>query len=223
MLSAQHDALSSAPNSAMAIFANGDAMNRFLHECPLTFEIDRTEREEAEEDAAFEEISDEEAEYNESTIAHSAAPPTTGDELSRPRNSLTDSIPSSNAKQPRTSTPTPKKTTYLTRPQVFRINADIWRGKHRDWLERHPFWGNFQPKRQTTISQDLGKRVPLVGLSDIDANARPEIPIRILNRRREAQERRLSVRDMVRELRGNDEGGRMSDNGERGGSMGHWG
>lgn len=199
----------------MAIFADGEAMNRFLHECPLTFEIDRTEREEDDPEEP-ENGAKEEADEFMPVAASSAV--ASGNELARKTNILLD-MPEDLPKRKPASSSQPKKQSYLTRPQLFRVNADVWRGKHRDWLERHPFWGNFQPKRQTIVAQDLAKRVPLVGLCDIDANSRPEIPIRFLDRRKEAIAKRPTVRDMIRDLRGDVD----VKAGTSGVSSGHWG
>jgi hypothetical protein len=198
----------------MAIFADGESMRRFLQECPLTFEIDRTEREEE----AFEEVPPED-EADEHTFTSTQAPTSSGgggtDELTSTNNALLASSKPTTPTPPRRK-PEPKKPNYLTRPQLFRVNADVWRGKHRDWLERHPFWGNFQPRKTSLVAQDLAKRVPLQGLVDIDAKGMREIPLRILNRRKEGMGRRMRVRDMIGELRG-------KDGAEGGASSGHWG
>ncbi|KIW08860.1 uncharacterized protein PV09_00784 [Verruconis gallopava] len=194
----KHDALSSAPNSAMAIFADGEAMDTFLRDCPLTFEIDRVERQES-----FDNLANDDAEFSEPS-AESA------------ENSARD--PESASSDPGAKRSDKPKATHVTRPQLFRINADVWKGKHRDWLERHPFWGNFKPDTKSIVQQDLKKRVPLIGLSDIDANKKNEIPIRILQQRKIELAQRSTLKDMIRELRG--EEAEQSHSLES--SSGHW-
>jgi hypothetical protein len=177
----------------MAIFADGDAMHRFLQECPLTFEIDRTERKED----VFE---DAPAQDHAEDLTTSTNTNPEDDELSHTSNGLielTTSPPKPNPKQPQSD--------YFTRPQLFRVNADIWRGKHKDWLERHPFWGNFQPRKQSLVAQDLAKRVPLAGLVDIDVKGMKEIPIPVLISRKKVIGERPTVRQMIRDFRGGDE------------------
>jgi hypothetical protein len=185
-------------------------MNKLLLDCPLTFEIDRTEREEA----VFDELSDEGPKASESRIETSSSA-SGNNQLTRTDNVLADWSPRAATE----GKAAPNRPTYHSRPQLFRVNADIWRGKHRDWLERHPFWGNFQPNRKSIVQQDLGKRVPLIGLSDIDANGKSEIPIRILERRKQDLAKRPTLRDMIRDMRGRDGG----QSGAEENGTGHWG
>lgn len=58
-------------------------------------------------------------------------------------------------------------------------------------MERSPTWGPFTISKNNAVQQDLERRVPLVGLSDINVQKR-EVPLRILRKRQEEMRERKS-------------------------------
>jgi hypothetical protein len=60
------------------------------------------------------------------------------------------------------------------------VRAEVWKGKHRGYLERMPFWGSFRVM-PSMIQKHLEKRVPLVGMSDVQMH-KPVHPLGFLLR-----------------------------------------
>jgi hypothetical protein len=63
----------------------------------------------------------------------------------------------------------------------FKVKVEPWRGNHRSYIERTPYWGPFKII-PSMIQQHLEKMVPLPGLSDVSVD-RPPPPLKDLERR----------------------------------------
>lgn len=179
-------------------------MKSLLHACPLTFEVDQSISIGSPLGKTLYSQLDDEAEFGagESSTTQEIPQSLANHEFDRTSSGASDSY------QPHALTTTGelqrRNSPSNNRPQLFRVQADLWRGKHTDWLERHPFWGPFKLQKRGVIPQDLGKRVPLPGLSDINVKDKAEIPIRILLRRADELENKASLRELMQELRSRD-------------------
>lgn len=177
----------------MAVYKDEEAMTALLRACPLTFEVMHSE--ERHEDA---EHADNEAELVEQERIE--LPGSTATQEVPP--SLADAEPNTTADPPTgTFNPVAASSPKAHKATLFRVKANVWQGKHRDWLERHPFWGSFKTEKRGSVQQDLSQRVPLVGLSDINIKGKPEVPIRVLLKRKEQYANKPTLREMMEELR----------------------
>jgi hypothetical protein len=123
-------------------------------------------------------------------IAQNTPSRTDATELHVP-NSLLDSTSSSSLpkKTPKQALQQQNKPTSSLKD--IRFFAEYWQGKQQDFIERSPTWGPFAINKYSAIQQDLAKRVPLIGLSDIDVK-KAEVPLRILRKRQEDMRARKS-------------------------------
>lgn len=116
-------------------------------------------------------------------ITHNEPSRTDATELHSP-NSLLDTgfAPSP---QPNTTKPaSQQKPRHTSTLKDMRFLAEYWQGNQQDFLERSPTWGPFTINKNSAVQQDLERRVPLVGLSDINIQKK-EVPLRILRKRHE--------------------------------------
>lgn len=104
-------------------------------------------------------------------------------------NSLLDSTSSTLLRESSAKDALHQKHEYTSSLKDIRMMAEHWRGNHQDFIERSPTWGPFRINTGSATQQDLAKRVPLIGLSDIDVK-KAEVPIRILRRRQEELKKR---------------------------------
>lgn len=80
----------------------------------------------------------------------------------------------------------------------YQLQVNISTMHHRDHLNANPYNGPFVVDSKSAVQQDLAKRVPLIGLSDVNLK-KPEKPWRVLlwERAREGK-RRNTLRQMLR-------------------------
>jgi len=203
--SLKYDPLHPAPNSALAIFQHPESAERLLNTSPLRFSLEAVPVEHKEiQDLVSEQAA--ESEYTDDSIS---AEPLKGDgeELYRTTSLLDEPLtPPTGPKA--TASPKSERKHHendIRResiPREFRLEADVWLGKHQDYLERSPLWGPFWVDSRTAIQQDLAKRVPLIGLSDIAIQKRTrEIPLRILRKRQKGLTERKTLREVFETAR----------------------
>jgi hypothetical protein len=119
-------------------------------------------------------------------------PPKQGiDEILRPSQLMSRSLPSTPiTKPPPKPTPMPFESPAPSAGQIkqtkwFQVTLDRSRAVHQDYVERQPFWKNFNPMRSMS-QEDLAKTVPHPGLSDIskrppNAHRTPNRVLRIMS------------------------------------------
>jgi hypothetical protein len=107
--------------------------------------------------------------------------------------------------------PSPSTTPRTTHNKYFQITIDRSRIIHQDFVERQPFWKQFNPMK-SMAQDDLSKKVPHLGLSDV--SKRPpnahRTPNKVLKQMNYYTEKRMpSLLDMW------EEGGREKKVGDR--------
>jgi hypothetical protein len=95
--------------------------------------------------------------------------------------------------------PVSNTTTQRTTARWFQITVDHSRAVHQDYVERQPFWKQFNPTK-SLAQEDLAKKVPHYGLSDV--SKRPpnahRTPRKVLQQMSEYVERSMpSLRGMA--------------------------
>ncbi|TID26949.1 hypothetical protein E6O75_ATG01442 [Venturia nashicola] len=192
-----HD-LNPAPNFALAVFQRPESAEALINASPVTFTLE-TQSGNFDDENALEEGREEFPE----DIAQKAPSRTDATELHTP-NSLTTG--SSTPPQPRSSSNSSSQSQQQNirrRSSTFkdmRCIAEYWRGNQQDFLERSPTWGPFTVYTDNAVQQDLVRRVPLVGLSDINVQKR-DVPLRILRKRQEEMRGRKSWMEIWKEGR----------------------
>lgn len=203
----QHDYVNPAHNAAHAIYADAEAAAGLLHASPLRFVLESVQAPETGEgDGDGDgEIGAEGPEPGDGSSSSSMA----RDITSRHRNAE-EMIRSSSLlhSAPNSSTSTSSNHNHTPPPQVpvlkhFHLTATPSRLRHRDAVERHPFYGPFVIDTKSAIQRDLATRVPLLGLSEISMR-RGSPPARILQKRAKERKAWRGVRDMVGEGAGRD-------------------
>ncbi|QDS70642.1 hypothetical protein FKW77_000867 [Venturia effusa] len=192
-----HD-LNPAPNSALAVFQRPESAEAFIQASPITFTLETQtgpiENEDVEVEARDEFPED---------IAQNSPSRTDATELHAP-NSLLDTGFSTPLQSEKPSKPAPQQQTKTRRDasvlKDMRLFVEYWRGNQQDFLERSSAWGSFTVNRNSAVQQDLERRVPLVGLSDIHVQRR-EVPLRVLRKRQEELRARKSWRQVWEEGR----------------------
>jgi hypothetical protein len=188
----------------LAIFRAADSVDELLKACPLRFSIERIEQpdeppEEEEEgkSSLHEGLQDIEDEVAPRSSERNGSPRIDGDELlarpstlvAPPRSpafKVSDPIRAPNNRPPR---PSDEFSTHTE----FRVSAGVWLGKQDDYLERSAYWGPFHVDTRSRIQQDLKRRVPMLGLSDIH-NFKNYPFLATLRRRQAEMEERMTVR-----------------------------
>ncbi|KAE9976903.1 hypothetical protein EG328_002363 [Venturia inaequalis] len=184
-----HD-LNPAPNAALAVFQRPESAEALIRASPVTFTLE-TQSGNFDNEDTLEEGRDEFS----GDIAQNTPSRTDATELHTPNSLLdsgfstplepqTSSKPSSEPHQQRNK----RSSSTLKDMRCF---VEYWRGNQQDFLERSPTWGPFTVHKDNAVQQDLERRVPLVGLSDINVQKR-EVPLRILRKRQEEMRERKS-------------------------------
>ncbi|KAH7390968.1 hypothetical protein DE146DRAFT_150679 [Phaeosphaeria sp. MPI-PUGE-AT-0046c] len=127
-----------------------------------------------------------------STLSTRTSPPPTSSQTSRPPPA---SPPMPFAAPP----PLPHFPAPITASKHFQVSVDRSRAVQQDYVERQPFWKQFEPMK-SMAQEDLARQVPHVGLSDV--SKRPlhahRTPNWVLKGMREYVERRMpSLRGIV--------------------------
>ena len=170
----QYEYHNPADNIALAIFRDSTAAQKALDASPIRFALEKVDHHpNGHENYARNELEDEDDE--DAKALHSKKPPKDGiDEILRPSALLTRTEPTAPIHTtPPTSAPpsmpfdppTPSPNTH-TRTKWFQVTVDRSRAVHQDFVERQPFWKQFHPQK-SMAQEDLVKKVPHVGLSDV--------------------------------------------------------
>ena len=90
----------------------------------------------------------------------------------------------------------PKSDSKITL-QEFEVKAEPWKGSHRGYLERYPYWGPFQIET-SLMQQHLAKIVPIPALSDVKVHRDPT-PLPILYRKSRALAKAKTLNELYKE------------------------
>ncbi|KAL5384945.1 hypothetical protein DPSP01_005050 [Paraphaeosphaeria sporulosa] len=165
---------SPAPNSALLIYRDTAAAQAALAASPIRFALERTQHDPK--------TADETDDYNLSLFDESAADGD-GDANAPPLPQMTPGIDEILAPSPllTRTTPAPEPTSTTAEPPLpfapprkppktvsrwFQVTVDRSRAIHQDYVERQPFWKQFEPMR-SLAQLDLARKVPHAGLSDV--------------------------------------------------------
>jgi hypothetical protein len=173
----QYHTLNPAPNSALAIFQRPESAAALIKASPvtITLEIQSTS-------CRDEDMSKGQDEFPED-VAQNVPSRTDATELHAPNSLLESTSYASLQKNVGTKALQQQNETTPSFKDI-RFFAEYWRGNQQDFLERSPTWGPFAVNKNSATQQDLAKRVPLVGMSDINVHKR-EVPLRILRKKQE--------------------------------------
>ncbi|KAF2435373.1 hypothetical protein EJ08DRAFT_335293 [Tothia fuscella] len=191
----KHDTFVKAPNSALAIFRSKESVDELLKACPLRFALENVQSyEEDEEDAGLlsEGPGNIEDDYETTSIAHEVDR-VNGEELLNRPGTLMDHPPPIPKLNSEPKTPRESGSSILPQRTEFKLIADVWLGHQADYNERTQFWGPFAVDTRDRIQQDLARRVPVFGYSEL--NEGEEVPVRILRQRQDDMANRETVRD----------------------------
>ncbi|KAF1831178.1 hypothetical protein BDW02DRAFT_505862 [Decorospora gaudefroyi] len=176
-----------ADNVALAIYRDEASAQRALDASPIRFALEKLVNTDAEpQPLPHEEDEDE---------APSAQTPTKEgiDEILRPSQLINRTLPSSNSSAPSTDPPpmpfdppNPPPSQHTKKwSKWFQVTVDRSRAVHQDFIERQPYWKQFDPMK-SMAQEDLAKVVPHAGLSDVskrppNAHRTPHHVLRIMN------------------------------------------
>ena len=147
-----------------------------------------------------------------STLVNRASPAPTSDDPFSTANSPRDPLrPIPTEPAPLPFAPDPSTTSREPQKKFFQVTIDRSRVIHQDFVERQPYWKQFNPMK-SMAQDDLAKKVPHIGLSDV--SKRPpnahRTPNKVLNKMNYYVENRMpSLLDMW------EEGGREKRGGDR--------
>jgi len=205
---AKYHPLKPAHNVALAIFQRPESAQQLLASSPLRFSLETTPavdypEEDLQYDGSKTEFPDD--------IAQSEPSRTDAQELHAP-NKLLDSTSRSESQHESPSNYESPEPRTKSQPMIkdFRVQAEVWLGKQQDFIERNPLWGEFKLNTYSAIQQDLARRVPLIGLSDLEFN-KAEVPVRILRKRQEELGKKKTLSSMWRENQQTVDGGVAGD------------
>ncbi|EAT78522.2 hypothetical protein HBI56_185190 [Parastagonospora nodorum] len=181
-----------ADNIALVIFRDANAAQKALDASPIRFALDKVV-DPNDEDHLLELRSQDNAEDT-----HETTPATQSgiDEILRPSVLTTRaSPPASPPPKPLTPPPMPFESPSAppqTRTKWFQVTVDRSRAVHQDYVERQPFWKQFQPMK-SMAQEDLAKQVPHSGLSDVSKRPMNQhrTPVRVLKTMNEYVEYRM--------------------------------
>lgn len=99
---------------------------------------------------------------------------------------------------------TPKRTVS----KWFQVTVDWSRTIHQDFVERQPYWKQFEPMK-SMAQEDLAKKVPHIGLSDVskrppNAHRTPNKVLKVMSDY--VQHRMPSLRDIYEDMGKQDRG-----------------
>ncbi|KAF2032981.1 hypothetical protein EK21DRAFT_109436 [Setomelanomma holmii] len=211
-----------ADNIALAIFRDSTAAQKALDASPIRFALEKVIQRPNDQESEQEDEDDD-------TEAPSKQPPKDGiDEILRPSSLLTRTGPTTpvHTDPPTTASPTlpfdppspsPHAPKPYTRTKWFQVTVDRSRVVHQDFVERQPFWKQFHPTK-SLAQEDLVKKVPHVGLSDV--SKRPpnahRTPNKVLRQMSEYVERVMpSLRGLVEGREGEKEFERRKGSGRK--------
>lgn len=214
---AQYEYHSPADNIVLAIFRDANAAQKALDASPIHFSLEKVIQH-PNEDMANESALDADASAHaeDNPFHNSSKPPPQPtndgiDEMLRPSTLSTRTEPT--PASPHTSRPAPSSPPMPFSPppplphfpppstisKHFQVSIDHSRAVQADYVERQPFWKQFNPMK-SMAQEDLARQVPHEGLSDV--SKRPlhahRTPNRVLKGMREYVELRMpSLRGIV--------------------------
>lgn len=177
-----------ADNIALAIFRAPDAAQKALDASPIRFALEKV-------------VDPNDADHllelrsQDSTDDRETPPAKNGiDEILRPSTLSTRASPMTTPpRSPSTpSMPFAPPSPPQTRTKWFQVTVDRSRAVHQDFVERQPFWKQFQPMK-SMAQEDLAKQVPHAGLSDVSKRplSQHRTPVRVLKTMHEYVETRM--------------------------------
>lgn len=177
----KYDALPT-PNTMLAIFESEEAAQKLLRRSPLRFNMSRDEPDDG----------DDPAEQSNQSLAARAE---TTESTSSDRMALAESAARNEFNQARAS----PLSSAVSVTREYQLQVNIATMHHRDHINASSYHGPFAVDRKSAVQEDLAKRVPLVGLSEINLK-KSEKPWRVLawERERDRKERK-SLRQMLSE------------------------
>ena len=158
----------------LAIFRDEQAAQQALDASPIRFALEKLVDNPDESSAR---LSDEED--NEAHPPQTTEPTKQGiDEILRPSQLMTRTLPASIPNRPSPPTPSPPPMPFESDSpspvlnvrkrwtKWFQVTLDRSRVVHQDYIERQPYWKQFEPMK-SMAQEDLAKQVPHHGLSDV--------------------------------------------------------
>jgi hypothetical protein len=168
-----------ADNIVLAIFRDANSAQKALDASPIRFELEKAIQH-PNEGYASENQQSEHEDDEDTTSSHQPRAPTQSgiDEMLRPSTlsirTERSAVPINSSSQttapppmpfdppaPLPNAPEPRK-----RTKWFQVTVDRSRVVHQDYVERQPFWKQFDPTK-SMAQEDLAKQVPHIGLSDV--------------------------------------------------------
>lgn len=172
------------PNSMIAVFQTEDAARKLLRQSPLRFTLSQQDvEEEAVPDAG-----------NALTAASAESANTPSEPFSSDRNALAEGASHPVPLNPYGSSSGQSLSSSLN-VQQYQLVANTATMKLRDMVDEHPYNGPFAINSKSAIQLDLAKRVPLIGLSEVDLK-KAQKPPRLLHKEQDKEKRRKSLRQM---------------------------
>ncbi|KAL1612902.1 hypothetical protein SLS60_001132 [Paraconiothyrium brasiliense] len=161
---------SPAPNSALLIYRDSTSAQAALDASPIRFSLERTQHEpKTAQDTDDYAISDSfDRDEDPSTLPEETTPGI--DEIMAPSGLLTRTSPTPKGAAEAEKDPplpfAPPQKQAKTVSRWFQVTVDRSRAVHQDYIERQPYWKQFEPMK--SIAQlDLARKVPHAGLSDV--------------------------------------------------------
>jgi hypothetical protein len=203
---------SPADNIVLAIFRDENSAQKALDASPIRFALEKVIQHPDESYASEPQQSEHEDDEDTASSPEPKTPTQSGiDEMLRPSTLSTrierSAMPTNSS--PKTTTqppmpfdppaPLPNAPEPRTRTKWFQVAVDRSRVVHQDYVERQPFWKQFNPTK-SMAQEDLAKQVPHIGLSDV--SKRPpnahRTPVWVLKQMNEYVETRMpSLKGMV--------------------------
>ncbi|KAF1914328.1 hypothetical protein BDU57DRAFT_291319 [Ampelomyces quisqualis] len=207
-----------ADNIALAIFRDANSAQKALNASPIRFALEKVVKDPIQnfnEEPEHASEDDEEDDTKDAASMYDPGTPTkTGlDEILRPPilssrtrpSAIPSRVPPAEPPMPfDPPAPLPHAPAPETRTKWFQVTVDRSRAVHQDYVERQPFWKQFDPLK-SMAQEDLAKQVPHIGLSDI--SKRPlhqhRTPIWVLKQMSEYVDKRMpSLKGMVEDSEG---------------------
>ncbi len=171
---------SPANNIALAIYRDEASAQKALDASPIRFALEKLTSDAHDEPTT---LAHEDEESESEGIRNKPNKEDQGiDEILRPSHLLTRSRTSTSPPSSSSSNPSPSSTTASPTPMPFdpppasphtrkqtkwfQVTLDRSHVIHQDFIERQPFWKQFNPMK-SMAQEDLAKQVPYLGLSDV--------------------------------------------------------
>lgn len=212
------------PNAALVVFKSGESAHRLLRQSPLRFtmQFDQSGNAysgyEGKKQPAWTSHGADEAREQKTSFAESSTrgldqeriTPTSSPALNPWSNNHPAPFPSgawglSHGQERRLSTAQPRRQplplappdTPPTEPRMYQLQVNVSRFNHRNHINGNPYNGSFAIDTKSAVHEELAKKVPLIGLSQVDIT-KMEKPWKTQNTHREIEIRaRKPLRQML--------------------------